>query len=287
MTNFIKYFTTGSDDVEWGIYLNSSGSVTVPPKTSYPSGEHPSGYFFTWEQGRTLQEYQLNYITKGGGILETNTGIFPVKTGSLLVIFPNIWHRYKPNSHTGWTENYIGFNGTAVENFMNHKIFSPDKPVIQIGEREEILDTFLRIFSLTEHEKPGFQQIASGLIIELLGYLVAFEKQKEFSGKRIEKIIEEARYKMRTETGQNFDIEKFAEEHNVGYSWFRRMFKNYTGLSPRQYCIQLKIMRAKELLASTNLSVKEISYELGFESIHYFSRMFKQKTGKSPTEFRG
>ncbi len=287
MTNFIKYFTTGSDDMEWGIYLNSSGSVTVPPKTSYPSGEHPSGYFFTWEQGRILQEYQLNYITKGGGIFETNTGIYHVKAGSLLVIFPNIWHRYKPNSHTGWTENYIGFNGTAVENFMSYKIFSPDKPVIQIGEREEILDTFLRIFSLTEYEKPGFQQIASGLIIELLGYLVAFEKQKEFSGKRIEKIIEEARYKMRTETGQNFDIEKFAEEHNIGYSWFRRMFKNYTGLSPRQYCIQLKIMRAKELLASTNLSVKEISYELGFESIHYFSRMFKQKTGKSPTEFRG
>jgi transcriptional regulator GlxA family with amidase domain len=121
----------------------------------------------------------------------------------------------------------------------------------------------------------------------LLGYLVAFEKQKEFSGKKIAGVLAEARYQMRSEVGRNFDLEKFAADNNIGYSWFRRMFKNYTGLSPRQYCLQLKIMRAKELLLSTELSVKEISYELGFESIHYFSRMFKQKTGKSPSEFRG
>ena len=138
-----------------------------------------------------------------------------------------------------------------------------------------------------EKEQPGFQQIASGLIVQLLGYLVALDKQKGFSGKKIVAVVEEARFRMRSEVGENFDIEGFAAEQNIGYSYFRRMFKNYTGLSPRQYCLQLKMMRAKELLLSTNLSVKEISYELGFESIHYFSRMFKQKTGKSPVEFRG
>jgi AraC-like DNA-binding protein len=286
MKQFIKYLTTASEDVNWGIYLNTAGSLTIPQKTDYPPKEHPSGYYFTWEQGRELQEYQLNYITRGEGLFENQTGSFPIKTGSLLVIFPGIWHRYKPNFQSGWTENYIGFNGEAVKKFMKHNIFAPDRPVIQVGEREEILDTFLKIFDLVEKEQPGFQHIASGLIIKLLGYLVAFEKQKEFSGKKIAEVIEEVRFQMRSEVGRNFDLEKFAAENNMGYSWFRRMFKNYTGLSPRQYCIQLKIMRAKELLLSTNLTVKEISYELGFESIHYFSRMFKQKTGINPTKFR-
>lgn len=286
MKTFLKYLTTSTEDVNWGIYLNTAGSFTIPPETEYPPTEHPSGYYFTWEQGRELQEYQLNYITEGEGIFENKTGSFPVKAGSLLVISPGIWHRYKPDFHTGWTENYIGFGGQAAESFMQHRLFSPDKPVIQVGEREEILDSFLKIFDLIEAEHPGFQHIASGMIIKLLGYLVAFEKQKEFSGKKIAGVIEEARFQMRSEVGRNFDLEKFAADNNIGYSWFRRMFKNYTGLSPRQYCLQLKIMRAKELLLSTDLSVKEISYELGFESIHYFSRMFKQKTGKSPSEFR-
>ncbi|SHF33015.1 transcriptional regulator, AraC family [Mariniphaga anaerophila] len=287
MKKFFRYLTTAAEDINWGIYLKTAGSLNIPPQEEYPPIEHPSGYYFTWEQGRKLQEYQLNYITEGEGIFENKTGTFPVKAGSLMVISPGMWHRYKPNFQSGWTENYIGFKGKAIENFMKHRLFSPEHPVIQLGEREEILDTFLKIFDLIEAEQPGFQHIASGLIIKLLGYLVAFDKQKEFSGKPIARIIEEARFRMRSEVGRNFDIEKFAAENNVGYSWFRRMFKNYTGLSPRQYCLQLKIIRAKELLLSTDLSVKEISYELGFESIHYFSRVFKQKTGKSPSDFRG
>jgi AraC-like DNA-binding protein len=286
MTQFIKYLTTGTEDVDWGIYLNTAGSLTITPTTEYPPKEHPSGYYFTWEQGRELQEFQLNYITEGEGIFENKAGSFPVKAGSLLVILPGMWHRYKPDFQTGWTENYIGFSGQAAEKFMQHRLFSPEQSVIQVGEREEILDTFLKIFYLVEKEQPGFQHIASGLIIKLLGYLVAFEKQKEFSGKKIAEVIEEARFKMRSDVGKNFNLEEFAKENNIGYSWFRRMFKNYTGLSPRQYCLQLKIMRAKELLLSTDLSVKEISYEMGFESIHYFSRMFKKKTGINPTKFR-
>jgi hypothetical protein len=194
MKTFLKYLTTSTEDVNWGIYLNTAGSFTIPPETEYPPTEHPSGYYFTWEQGRELQEYQLNYITEGEGIFENKTGSFPVKAGSLLVISPGIWHRYKPDFHTGWTENYIGFGGQAAESFMQHRLFSPDKPVIQVGEREEILDSFLKIFDLIEAEQPGFQYIASGLIIKLLGYLVAFEKQKEFLGKKIAGVLAEARY---------------------------------------------------------------------------------------------
>lgn len=286
MRQFIKYLTTGKEDVDWGIYLNSAGSQTIPPQNEYPPKSHPSGYYFTWEQGRELQEYQLNFITEGGGVLENKHGSFPVKAGSILVTLPGVWHRYKPLYQTGWTENYIGFSGKAVDKFMQHKQFSSGQPVIYAGVREEILDTYLKIFDLVEEESPGFQHIASGLIIKLLGYLVAFEKQKEFSGKKIAEVIEKARFQMRSNVGKNFDLEKFAITHNIGYSWFRRMFKNYTGLSPRQYCLQLKIMRAKELLLNTDHSVKEISYQLGFESIHYFSRLFKKKTGMSPREFR-
>lgn len=286
MKDFIKYLTISNDDLEWGIYLNSAGSLTIPSKSEYPSKNHPSGYYFTWEQGRILQEYQLNYITFGEGIFENKYGKFNVKPGSLMIIFPGEWHRYKPLYSKGWKENYIGFQGWLASEFMAHTHFNKLQPVIQVGEKEEILDTLIKIFNLTEKEQPGFQQIASGLIIKLLGYLVAFGKQKEFKGKKIVPIVEEARYIMRKEIHKSFDLEDFARQNNIGYSYFRRMFKNFTGISPRQYYLQLKIMRAKELLLSTEKSVKEISYELGFDSIHYFSRLFKKKTGKTPTDFR-
>lgn len=286
MADFIKYLTPGERDKEWGIYLNVAGSSRVQPNSVYPSPQHPTGYHFNWEQGRLLNEYQINYITEGKGILETQSGKFQIKPGSILIISPTVWHRYRPLQKVGWKEQYIGFNGPIAAQFLAHPLFSAELPVIQIGMHEEVIDTYLKIFDLVKEEKPGYQQIASGMIVKLLGYLISFEMQKEFTGKRIATIIEEARFKMRAAVDGNIDLEQLADQYHIGYSYFRKMFKSYTGVAPHQYYLELKIMRAKELLLSTDKSVKEISFELGFQSIHYFSRIFKSKTGTNPSDLR-
>lgn len=286
MSDFLKYLTPGDRDKEWGIYINVAGTALVSPNSIYPSPDHPSGYHFNWEQGRVLNEYQINYITEGKGVLENENGRFLIKPGSIIVTAPNVWHRYRPLKNTGWKEQYIGFNGKIAEQFLAHPLFSSNQPVINIGIKEEILDTYLKTFELLKKEKPGFQQVASGMVIKLLGYLISFEKQKEFTGKRIASIIEEARFKMREQVDHALDLEKMALEYNIGYSYFRKMFKSYTGVAPHKYHLELKIMRAKELLLSTDKSIKEISFELGFQSIFYFSRLFKKKVGVNPTDLR-
>lgn len=286
MDGFLKYLTPGERDKEWGIFLNVAGMTRVAPYTEYPSPEHPTGYHFNWQQGRVLKEYQVNYITDGKGILESEGNHYPLRPGSILITRPGVWHRYKPLRQTGWKEQYIGFNGIMADQFFSHSFFLPNQPVINIGIREEILDTYLKIFDLVREEKPGFQQITSGLIIKLMGYVFSFETQKEFAGKHIATVIEEVRFKMREQVDQILDMEKLAQDYHIGYSYFRKMFKSYTGVPPHQYHLELKIMRAKELLLSTEKSIKEISFELGFQSIHYFSRIFKSKTGLPPTSFR-
>lgn len=286
MKNYFKYLTTAEEDINWGLYLNVSGMAKIPPNTVYPPKEHPSEYYFQWETGRILDEYQLNYITEGAGTFENEHGKFPLKAGSVILIFPGEWHRYRPTKKLGWTECYLGFKGKIADELLKNPIFSSTQPVIQCGIKEEIIDTYLKINDLVEKERPGFQQIASGMVVKLLGYIVSFEKQKGFSGKRIAKVIEEVRFLMRQNTEQEFDLEELARHHHVGYSYFRKMFKKYTGVSPGQYHLQLRIIRAKEMLVSTDKSIKEISLELGFQTIHYFSLIFKKKVGMNPTEFR-
>jgi AraC-like DNA-binding protein len=284
--DFFKYLTVGEEDANWGLFLNSAGSSIIKSGSIYPPTEHPSGYYFNWDKGRVLQEFQINYITEGKGIFENEFGKFAVKPGSIIFIFPGIWHRYKPLEKTGWIENYIGFNGKIAEELFSHQQFTPKQSVLHVGIKEELIDTYLKIFDLVEKEKPGFQQIASGMVIKLLGYIISFEKQKGFSGKRIAIVIEEARFMIRQNVEQRINLKEIAEKYNVGYSYFRQMFKKYTGVSPGQYHLQLRIIRAKELLISTDKSIKEISYELGFHSIYYFSNLFKKKEGINPSEFR-
>ena len=88
MKRQFKYLTTSEEDKSWGIQLSVAGSAHIAPGSVYPQGNHPSEYTFKWNTGRVLQEYQLNYITKGAGIFENRYGRFLVKEGSLMIILP-------------------------------------------------------------------------------------------------------------------------------------------------------------------------------------------------------
>ncbi len=286
MRDFFKYITAGEEDKDWGLFLSVAGKADISPDSIYPPKEHPTGYYYVWKNGRILSEYQLHYFTAGNGLLENEYGKFQVSPGTIMITRPGVWHRYRPMHKTGWTENYIGFDGILTKHFFNKPGLLKEQSIIQCGIREELIDSYYKIFDLVQKEEPGFQQIASGLIVKLLGYIIAFQKQRNFSGKPIEKTIQNVRFQMRKNIAKEINLPALAAESNIGYSYFRKMFKEYTGISPHQYHIDLKIMRAREMLLSTDMSIKEISFELGFQSIHYFSRLFKKKMGASPSEYR-
>ena len=169
---------------------------------------------------------------------------------------------------------------------FKNDFFSENSPVIQIGFNERLLQSFHEIFELVLMEKAGYQQICSGLIIYLLSTIISIKKNENFEGKQIEQTIQRACLSIRENIDQNINIQKLARDLNIDYSLFRKMFKVYTGISPGQYHLSLRIRQAKDLLINTDLSIKEISYRLGFESIYYFSRVFKSKTGINPTEYK-
>ena len=78
--------------------VTNAGYSKVLPGTTYPEKNHPSEYFFTWEKGRILHEYQLILITEGEGEFESSSsGRIEVRPGALITIFKNEWHRYRPN----------------------------------------------------------------------------------------------------------------------------------------------------------------------------------------------
>jgi len=286
MNDFFKYLTTSEEDKNWGIYLNVAGKATVIPNTIYPSSEHPTGYYFTWKKGRILQEYQLIYITEGSGILEVEQEQFTIEAGTILLIRSNEHHRYRPNLQTGWVEYFVGFNGPVVQHFFQQATFLKTSAYLHVGLKESILENFLQLIKLIREEKPGFQQVASGVLIQLLGNMIAHQKHGEFVGKSIELVIQKVIVEMREHVEVHINLQELANKYNVSYSNFRKMFKKYTGISPRQYHLELKLLRAKELLLTSSKSIQEISQELQFESIHYFSRYFKKKMGVSPSQFR-
>lgn len=285
MDYFFKYTSINTQDKAWQLYLNVAGRYCYLPHAGYPSPTHPSSYYFSWEKGRIIQEYQIIYITEGQGVFETRQSCHKINAGSLIILRKGVWHRYRPLKEIGWTENYIGFDGELADFFLKQKSLC-DIEVVELGEQEVLIDTFHKIFDLVKNENPSFQQIASGMIIKLLGYILSLKNQRSFSGNNIEKIIQEICFNIREGIETELVFETLVENYDISCSHLRKMFKQYTGKSPHQYYLDMKIIRAKELISHTGLSIKEIASTLGFDSIHYFSRLFKNKVGLPPTEFR-
>lgn len=81
-------------------------------------------------------------------------------------------------------------------------------------------------------------------------------------------------------------IQHFSESANLSQHYFSDLIKKETGRSPRDHINEYVVERAKSLLLGSEQSVSEIAYKLGFNYPHYFTRLFKAKTGHTPVEYR-
>ena len=136
-----KYLITSKKDKSWGFYINNLGRNVIEKYAEYPSMDHPDQYIFTWGKGRILDEFHLVLITKGEGVFESNaTGKIKVSDGDIFLLFPDVWHRYKPKKSTGWTERWVGFSGVIANHFLSNGFFNADEPIISKCNTPTILN---------------------------------------------------------------------------------------------------------------------------------------------------
>ncbi len=287
LSSNIRYLPVHEQDENWSLMVRTAGFQSIMPNSIYPTEGHSLDYSFNYQNGRILDEFQMIYITKGSGTFESSGyKSVSIGEGTVFFLFPGEWHRFRPEQSTGWDSYWIGFKGRFAENLVSNGYLSLNKPVVKVGYNEEIVSLYRRILEAGNEERAGYQQYISGIVIHLLGYIYYRAKDNHFEDKDIVQKIDKARVLIREQINENISPEAIAKELVMTYSWFRRLFRQYTGLAPAQYIAQLRLQRAKELLATTSRSVKEIAVEMNYDSVDYFSTQFKRQTKMTPTQYR-
>lgn len=286
MINYFKYLPVSKRDEDWGLCILNAGCTRIAPDSSYPMNPHPTHHHFGWKNGRVLNEYQMIYVTQGSGVFEANEVSQNVEAGTIILLFPGIRHRYRPSPRSGWDEYWIGFKGKIMDDLVIRQFFSPENPCLFLGINDQIFNLFSAVIEHTKREATGYQSLISGATLHLLGAINAAITSHSNKNEEKENIVNKARLLFRSNLTTEFSAEQAAEELMIGYSYFRKLFKSYTGISPGQFYIQLKIEKAKEMLCDPTIPVKEIAYELCFDSHFYFSKLFKEKTGLTPSAYR-
>lgn len=283
-----KYLLVNERDRLYGLTVNTVGFQPIRAYTQYPSSRHPKSYFFNPDKGRILSEYQILYISKGEGTFTSETTKkTKINKGQIIFLFPGQWHTYNPNIEKGWNEYYIGFEGSHIDEIVKNNFITPENQILNVGVSEDLVLLYTMALKVAKEDNKFTQQFLAGIVMNILGMVMHVSQNRAFESNKSGEIIERAKIIMVENLQKDADIKEIASKLSVSYSWFRKVFKEYTGFSPNQYFLELKLRQAKELLTETNLSIKEISYDLNFSSYEYFLSFFKNRVGVTPMEYRG
>ena len=282
-----KYLIVNERDKRFGLSVTTVGFQAIRAGSVYPPRNHPDAYYFTAQKGRVLHEYQLVYITKGRGTFASDTTpSVDISKGQILFLFPGQWHTYAPLQKTGWNEYYIGFEGPIIDNLVKNSFISKENQILDIGINEELASLFARALEVAEADKTAAQQYLSGIVLHIMGAVLAISQNKRYEVDNAAQKIESAKIIMHENVYKDIDPEELALKLGISYSWFRKVFKEYTGYAPAKYFQELKLRKAKQLLIESSMSVKEICYESNYTSTEHFFSVFKKRTNFTPTEYR-
>lgn len=266
---FYRYFPVAKRDRDWGLFVTAVGESRLGPETAYPPANHPKGYDFRVRAGRRLHEYQIIYISAGGGWFKAAASgrirRMIIEAGTVIFLFPEVWHSYAPAASTGWTEHWVGFNGDLARRLIKHGLFFADRPIVRAAEEDKLLALFNDIMESTRSNHPALQQILAGATMRILALLYSVRQSKLAGDDPDLQAIHKAVTHMREAVETSINIPDLARELKVNYRWFRRPFAHHTGSSPNQYFLEVRLARARDLLAQTLLSIKEIALRVGFE----------------------
>lgn len=225
-----------------------------------------------------------------GGRRRVQIGTHPgtrIKAGDIFLLFPGEWHTYHPSATKGWKSYWIGFKGKNIDDRVKAGFLSPEKPIYHVGFSNEILALYEEAYKTAQEEAAYSQQTLAGIVNHLIGTMYSLERNIVLNkNTQHVDLINKGRLRIRETLEEAVSIQDISQELGISYSSFRKLFKEYTGMAPAMYQQSLRLQRAKELLSTTDESIKEIAYRLNFESPDYFSAKFKNQTGMKPSDFR-
>ena len=227
--------------------------------------------------------YSLVWFTHSVGINVIDFEEYEIKPDRLFLMHPKQVHNWS------YSKNSKGYILVFDKHFIKEFPLQLLRTVffdVSLKDRQLLQPLFENLIEESNrNDKLSETMVASGV-----SFLVLQLKRLAACQKPNEKVHSETMLKFSEliahSISENLSVKAYAERLHITVDKLNEICKKSYGQTPKTIILNKKITEAKRLLYFTDLSVKEIAFQLGFEDSSYFSRLFKQKTKHSPTHFK-
>ena len=265
--------------------------------------ENASSFYFG---GEAHDFWEFNYIDKGCMVVTIEGKEYLLKSGELIFFQPNEFHSLEARELSAPNHTVVSFvsNSKAMKYFKNKIIAlnSQERKLLSILLREGLsaytpIEKQPPISGMVERENApiGAVQMTFNLLEEFLITLLRRSESGISIRTRLvlpmyyeslpERIKEIAKF-MEQNIRRSLSVSEIAKQFLLSESGLKKLFSRDAGCGVTDFFNNMKIEKAKEYIRLNEMNFTQISDELGFSSIHYFSRLFKKKTGMTLTEYR-
>ncbi|MFH8465656.1 helix-turn-helix domain-containing protein [Streptomyces sp. NPDC017991] len=229
---------------------------------------------------RTLDHHVAVVVSTGRGWFRTPDGRRTAVTApALLWLTPGVPHHYGPDPDTGWDEAFVDFTGPTADTYTELGYIEPHRPVVALSDAGAARATVGRIVRAARRGNPLLEVETSAAVHELLVTLRRARADTAPDGEQVLQALARDACKPLT-------VADHATRHGMTPAELRTAVRRGAGCSPKDYLLGIRLGRAKELLAATELPVAAVARRVGYDDPAYFSRLFTRRVGTAPVRFR-
>ena len=277
---YLSTLTSDNNFAWWDINHNSRESSAHPLLVNVAARVSTATDSTNYNKKGRL-DYYLIYVISGSASVKTEHGVADSYENDLLIIPPNSSYEIKTKS-LPLRYLCVHFTGSQVTKILNEYNISLFPKINKLSYKNHMQLRFKTLFegfakndSLRDRE---LSILLERLFIEASRGIKNASLDKSSLAKSIRFINENYPSKI--------NIPDLARLENMCMTSYNLLFKEQVGMAPTKYIIKLRVEHARELLESTNTSIEEIGLSCGYPDINFFSRVFKNYVGVSPSNYR-
>lgn len=259
------------------------------------------------EGPRKIYDHQLVYVHKGQGFIDIDGISYTALPGDLFFYGPSVTHTFVADKENPYLLSGIHFDFTrgnreklfpigpfsaaqfkeelALES-VDFLDFTGIPPYLNLSEDIRVKEIILEMVDEYTHGRIYAEAYINGLFVKLLSIIGRHITVRHQGIAIKESVINQVIKFIHDNYNANLTNEIIGERFHFHPNYLNQLMVAHTGVPLRQYLIDLRIKKAMELILNTNMSISEISEGVGYEDMHYFSRLFKKKTGFAPSQIK-